>query len=205
MKIVTITLMRKGSERFPDKVRKLYKKKPLYQHTVDFALKLGYPYYLFHDYRNDLDLPEEKPGVFETRHRSEYFAGSVHRTCEEIKASGIEADIYIFLQVTSPKRSLPNVKKWVREFCGPRFPDAGLAVHIMPDGFYYANQGKPINFNQDDRTDNGCNKKKIWKETGSFYIFKKNQLEKKHIMDSRNKMFFFDKYNIDINEKKDLK
>ena len=97
------------------------------------------------------------------------------------------------------------MKKWIKEFCGPSIPTVGVAAHIIPDGFYYMNPGKPVNFSQDDRTDNGCQKKKIWKETGSFYIFRKEQLWEDHILDSNNKMFFFDRYNIDIDTKKDMR
>jgi len=204
MKIVTITLMRKGSKRFPGKIFENYKGKPLYMHTVEKALQLGYPYYLFHDCGPKLDLPEQVPGVFEVRERSEYFAGDTHRTCEEILKSGIDADAYIFLQVTSPRRSLTDMKKWISEFKKSMRAQAGVAVHIMPDGFYYSNQGKQVNFNQESRTDNGCVKKKVWKETGAFYIFKKDMLKEKHILDTNNKIFFFDKFNIDVDRKEDL-
>ena len=204
-KIVVITLMRRGSKRLHEKNIKLYKKKPLYMHTFEIASKLGYPYYLFHNYGDEINLPEEIPGAFEIRGRTEHFAGDTHRTCEEIRASGIDADIYILLQVTSPQRNLGDMKRWIKDFCGPTFPTVGAAVHILPDGYYYLNPGKQVNFNQADRTDNGCLKKKIWKETGSFYIFRKSQLHETHIMNSENRMFFYDKYNIDIDTEKDLK
>lgn len=200
LKIATITLMRKGSKRFPGKNVAKYKGKPLYMHTVETALKLKYPYYLFHDYGDEIEIPAGVNVVG----RNEYFAGDMHRTNEEIKASRIDADIYILLQVTSPHRSIQDMKKWIKQFTGPQFPDVGFAVHILPDGYYYLNPGKAINFKRDDRTDNGCAKKKVWKETGSFYIFKKEQLDKDHILDSNNRMPFFDRYNIDIDFEKDL-
>ena len=202
MKIAIITLMRKGSKRFPDKCRAIYKKKPLYMHTVEKALKLGHPYYFLTDYTLE-ELPD-LPESVTILPRSEYFAGDTHRTCEEIKVNGINADFYILLQVTNPLRSVPKMKSWVRHFVSSR-ADVGFSTYKIPDGYYYNSLGKPVNFDQGVRTDNGCRRGGMVVETGNFYIFRKCQLERKHILDGGNQMHFADPYLMDVDFEEDLK
>lgn len=197
-KIAIITLARKGSKRFPDKVRHPLFGKQLYLWTVEYARKLNYDYYFAHDYE-ELSLP---CWVNEIR-RLPTFTGDIHRTCEEIKMFDLDADIYILLQVTSPLRH--DFSECIDEFIKDKSKECGLAVYPLEERFYYIND-KEANFKQSKRTDNGCKKSLMYAETGSFYIFRKCQLEKKHILDSKasKKMFFYDVYNFDIDKKKDL-
>lgn len=195
--------MRKGSKRFPNKMMADLCGKPLYRHTVDFALQLGYPYYLAHDY-GKLDIPVAVNQI----ERSEYFAGDIHRTNEEILSWGLGADIYILLQATSPIRDLDLLKQ---DFTNVFFMNNNInmicAAEAIKDGYYYSGNGKPINFEQDMRDDCGCWKDIILKETGSFYIFKKHLLERVHIMDKENDemiLFLHDNYGIDIDKEEDL-
>lgn len=195
--------MRKGSKRFPNKMMADLCGKPLYRHTVDFALRLGYPYYLAHDY-GKLDLPEAVNQI----ERSDYYAGDIHRTNEEILSWGIDADIYILLQATSPIRDFDLLKQ---DFTNIFFMHNNInmicAAEVIKEGYYYSGDGNPINFAQDMRDDCGCWKDIILKETGSFYIFKKHLLERDHIMDKENDekiLFLHDNYGIDIDKEDDL-
>lgn len=197
-KIVTITLMRKGSKRFPDKVRQPLFGVPLYMYTVEHARALGYPYYLAHDY-NDLYLPEF---VNEIKRKPEY-AGHEHKTCEEIKSFNLNADIYIFLQATSPFRDLSCFSVIINNFIKYKFSCA-VSAKILKEAYYYIGNS-PINFPQEKRTDNGCKKGQICNEAGGMYIFTKGQLNKKHILDGDNKMIIPTNYDIDIDTKEDLR
>jgi CMP-N-acetylneuraminic acid synthetase len=198
-KIAIVTLMRKGSKRFPNKVLYPILGKPLYMWTVDIALQLEYPYYFAHDY-DQLELPEHEN--LHVIKRKEEYAGDTHKTCEEIKSFNIDADIYIFLQVTSPFRDISILKQYIQRFIEKDFVCAVACKLHKPGYWYSAKEGniKRLNFNQKDRTDNGCKTAFVLKETGSFYMFKKEQLNKKHILDCHAKDFdlFEDKYNIDI-------
>ena len=72
---------------------------------------------------------------------------------------------------------------------------------------YYYRITEPCNFEQTKRTDNGCKKNVLFKETGNFYIFKKEQLDKKHILDCKKDEIdiIFNTPDIDINTEQDLR
>lgn len=197
-KVIIITLMRSGSKRLPNKAILPVFGKSLYMWTVEYAKKLNYNYYLAHDY-DDIYIPD---GVNEIR-RLPIFTGDIHKTCEELKTYDLGADIYVLLQITSPLRY--DFSQAIKDFINDKHKECGLAVYPLEDRYYYVDDIE-ANFKQSKRTDNGCKKKLMYAETGSFYIFRKCQLEKKHILDSKpsKKMFFYDIYNFDIDKKKDL-
>jgi CMP-N-acetylneuraminic acid synthetase len=199
-KIITITFMRKGSKRFPNKMLALLDGKPLYQYTAMHALVLGYEYHLFHDF-DHLDLPEF---VHEHKRLPE-FAGDKHRTNEEILNSGLDADYYIFLQATSPIRDLALLQKQIESFVAKPDMEVAHTVCRLDPGYYYTQKGQRINFKQEARTDNGCEKDFLFKETGGFFMFKKCQLFKKHILDSDKRMMFYTPFENDIDFPADLK
>jgi CMP-N-acetylneuraminic acid synthetase len=58
---------------------------------------------------------------------------------------------------------------------------------------------------QQERTDNGCEKRQWYKETGSFYIFRKAALGMKHILDAAPKRIYEDIIDIDIDTPEDLR
>lgn len=208
MKIATITLMRKGSRRFSNKCMADLCGKPLYMHTVQFALSLGYPYYLAHDY-NNLKLS----GWVNQIRRDPQYTGDVHKTNEEIKTFNIDADYFIFLQATNPVRDLKEIKFFINFVVSHKY-DYAFTATKLPKGYYFKQDKfyapEPVNFNIDDRTDNqeirgGAIRTPMFIEDGAFYIFKKSQLVKKHFSITDN--YFLIKSNmpmIDINEESDL-
>jgi len=202
MKIVTITLMRKGSKRFPGKNIAQLGDKPLYRWTVDFAMSLGYPYYLAHDY-DELEVPE---GVNVIKRRENY-TGDVHQTNEEIRSFGLDADIYILLQVTSPVRITGNIFESVTLL--ETHPEYLIAFGAMPvkPAFYHWPNGYEVNFEQKNRTDNGGFKHPFYRETGSFYVFHRECLYNKHLLDCNPdaKAIIADPFGIDIDSPEDLK
>lgn len=202
MNVVTLTLFRKGSKRFPDKVRQTLNGKPLYLWTVEMAQFLGFPYVVAHDYpEGEIILPE---WVNELKRKREY-AGDDHKTNEEIKSFNLYADIYILLQVTSPLRDFSGVKCQVNHFLRNTDKyDLGLHVYKMRPGYYYTG-GVESNFFAEHRDDNGCSDKlDLFRETGSLYIFKKEMLEKDYIGHTYRKVLYETPYNVDIDTKEDL-
>jgi len=198
-KIKIICLMRKDSKRFPGKNIASLFGTPLYMWTINFFRHFDYPFYLLHDYDN-LYVPE---WVIEMKRDSD-FTSDVHKTAQEIKWSNIDADIYILIQATSPLRSYEQIKMAIEDFIKGDY-DCGFNAYRAKDGLYYNAAGGEINFLQKNRTYNECKHLILFRETGSFYIFKKKMLDKKHILDSNKKIIFEDPYSIDINTEKDLR
>lgn len=180
MKTAIITLTRKGSKRFKNKMFYPLFGTPLYMHTIAHGLHLAKylecEYYFAHDFD---DVAYHVP--HEIKRKNEY-AGDIHKTCEEIKSFGIDADIYILLQCTQPIRDLSAILDAHKRIIQQKDVVAIASGKIMKEGYYYAID-QPLNFNQEERTDNGCKKVPVIKENGNFYVFKKSQLEKKHILD----------------------
>lgn len=200
-KIAIITLMRKGSKRLPGKNKLPFKGKPLYMHTVDFAVELsgeiGASYYLLHDYD---DIPEI-PGVTQITGLPD-FGGDVHNTGQNILDSKIMADVYILLQPTSPLRNIQCIIDDLHSFNCHSFA-CGLSVSITEPGFFYNDHGRMWNTNNNYR--NYVTKPTpMYKETGSYYFFKRNQIFKDHILLGCEKPALYkDLFDIDINTQED--
>ena len=205
-KIAVVTLMRKGSKRYSNKVMAFVKGLPLYLHTVNFAKKLNLDYYLAHDY----DRLDECPKWVNQIKRDAELSGDYHDTNKEILSFNLNADIYIFLQVTSPYRNIENYEKSIDFFINNlELYDCGFAAHKYKDGLYYHYDATSANFFSDYRDDNGTGiypATEIYRETGAFYIFKKSQLYKRHILSgaAKKKLIIQDSYDIDINYKEDV-
>jgi CMP-N-acetylneuraminic acid synthetase len=196
--------MRKGSKRFPNKVRQKLLGKELWEWTAETALRLGYPYFLAHDY-DDLIVPN----MINEIKREPKYAEDKHQTCEEIKSFGLNADVYIFLQATNPLRDIEDVRLWIKDFIKniDKF-DCGFSAYPLPKKYFYSGINyKELNFDMRQRTDNGCEKDLICMETGNFYIFKKEQLEYPYILYSppERRIIYIDNYFCDIDKEKDLK
>jgi CMP-N-acetylneuraminic acid synthetase len=200
MKICTITLMRKGSKRFPNKMMAEFCGKPLYEFTVAYALELGYPYYLLHDYEHI----QEKNGMV-VINREKKYSGSEHKTCQEINSLGLDYDIYIFLQATNPIRDIALLKKWINIFITSENALCGFSAKRYDNKYIYDDWAKTLNFVKQDRTDNGCQRGSVNIETGNFYIFNKKMLKEKHILASDKIIMFDDPYLFDIDTEYDLK
>lgn len=200
MKICTITLIRKGSKRFPNKMMADFCGKPLYEFTAAYALELGYPYYLLHDYDY---IPKKEGIIFVDREKK--YAGDEHKTCEEINSLGLDFDIYIFLQATNPIRDITLLKKWIGFFITSETALCGFSAKRYDKKYIYDDWSKPLNFIKQERTDNGCQRGSINIETGNFYIFRKEMLKENHILASDKVIMFDDPYLFDIDTKEDLR
>jgi len=198
-KIVTIILARMGSERFPNKNIAPLFGIPLYLYTVEHARQLGYPCYFVTDY-NDLYLPEF---VNVVKEKKEYATGDHNQNAELIKSLNLDADIYILLQITSPFRNMDGIRIATDIMISNEEIDIYFSVSKPIKKLYYHGHNEPVNFKQKDRTYSYTGAKEIYQETGSYYIFRKRQLNKKHIMDGR-RYSIQEPYNIDIDTQEDL-
>lgn len=203
-KIAVIILARgKYSKRIPQKPLAILKGKTLIEHTLDFAIQFPYPVWIYTDLDEIKNICNTYVNV-NVRDKKYETPDGIHRTSKEILEYNkeIQADIFILLQVTSPFRDIENAKIWIDDFLGSEC-DCGFAGYKIP-GYFYINDIFPINYVKDKRTYNEGNYCCLTKETGSFYIFRKEQLQKNHFMNG-NLLFFEDLYNIDINTIEDLK
>jgi len=204
-KVCTICLMRKGSKRFPGKNTAMFMGKPLYQHTIEFGEKLGFDYYFAHDFRGLDDCLCDYPFLKIIKRDSKYTQDQ-HNTAQEILSFNLNYDVFILLQVTSPLRDLMEYAFATEKFLNHPELSCGVAVSPVP-GLYYNSYYKAINYNVRLRNYFYAGQKELYKETGAFYIFRKSQLQKNHILNCKKEelIFIHDKYNVDIDTKKNLK
>jgi CMP-N-acetylneuraminic acid synthetase len=207
-KVAIIILARgKYSKRIPQKPLAILKNKTLMEHTLDFAIKLEYPIYVYTDLQEIKNICSfyENINIREKKYESE---NGIHQTAKEIIDYNQEicADIIILLQVTSPFRNAEKAKNWITAFCESDY-NCGFAGYYETGYFYKSGcdgQVRAINYDPKERTYNQGNYTRLIKETGSFYIFRKEQLQKNHIMNGKIACFE-DDYNIDINTYEDLR
>lgn len=192
--IITVTVMRKGSKRFSNKNITPFLGIPLFMHTVNFALQLGFPYFLITDYEN-LNLPKDV-------HQYSPISKECN-TGEELKE--LCADIFVLLQVTSPIRDLEYIRDVIKVFSNGNW-ECATSVTILRNKYCYVYNNNPINFDRSKRDYDGCLRENVMYETGGTYLFKKCQVEKKHILDSEpNKIMLFQSlYDMDIDFHRDL-
>jgi CMP-N-acetylneuraminic acid synthetase len=204
MNIAIAVLARAGSKRVPQKNIRLYRGKPLITWTMEFAWALGFPVWLFTDFPRVAEI-----GVFyRARVRPKLFesADGHHETGKELVEYNKEmkADHIILLQPTSPNRNVELAKQWIADYLKGRY-DVGFSAEILKPGFYYDAGGGPINFFEKFRDYDGTGKTPIYRESGSFYMFKANQIEKNHIVSGQNRIIFPDPFeNNDIDQEEDF-
>lgn len=200
MKIAMVILARKGSIRIPDKNIRLFAGKPLIEYTLEFIQNFEYEKYIY----TDSDEIKEISKKYNVNIRNKKFENEkgIHNTRKELIEYNkeIKADVIILLQATSPLRNIELSQIWIDEFLEYDF-DCGISAYPLENRYLYDKNGI-INYDVKERDYNGCIKQPIYIENGSFYIFKKEQLKKRHIVNGKI-MICFDKYNIDLDSVKD--
>lgn len=208
-KIVTIILARKQSRRLknkniiPSESPVTLCGKPLILWTIDFSIDLGYPVHLFTDCKHTKKVLADLPiNVHDKLFEND---SGIHETGKELTEYNkkFQADHIILLQITSPLRRVENAKMWIDNYFAGDF-NAGFAAVAAKSGCYYS-RNSPVNFSFSDRNYNSCGIKSLYRETGSFYIFKTTQLEKSHFLHTNKMVLFDDPYDIDINTIDDLR
>jgi len=211
--IAIVILARGGSKRILKKSILPIAGSPLIDYTVKDAVLLGSylkaPIYIYTDMKEIMELYDndsfKEKNVFVRNKLFENEEG-IHHTSKELIEYNEEfnADNIILFQLTSPLRDVDRMRIWVRDFLASN-KESGFAAYKVEDGYYYNQYGRPINYIFQNRTYNQDKsyKTQVYKETGSFYIFKTSVLHRNHFMNS-NSMVFDDPYNIDINNESDL-
>jgi len=191
-------LARGGSTRIKNKNLSIIGGKTLIERTLDTCKELPYDTFVFTDSEKIKKISLQHGA--EVRDKVYESPSGVHHTKSELLFynESILADVIILLQVTSPFRDSSKVKIWIKDFLKSG-NDCGVAAHPMR-GFFY--QGKCL-YNQKDRDYNSTGEKTVYKETGSFYIFKKQNILLNHFVGGKIGVYE-DPYNVDINTQKDL-
>jgi N-acylneuraminate cytidylyltransferase len=202
MNIVCICLARKNSKRIPNKNFKLFNGKPLIHYTAELMNKLEYKTYIYTDDNNIKNYINNNFKSIEVKEKPERYAQDNHLTDEELLFYNqtLNADIIVLLQATSPFRNIDDLNNAIKDFIN-KDADCGITVKKLDNKYYYFND--KCNYDKNERSYNGCNKDFVYKETGSFYIFKKDQLLKNHITNGK-LIFFDDPYDIDIDTLSDF-
>jgi CMP-N-acetylneuraminic acid synthetase len=215
MKLVCISLSRAGSKRFPNKIIQRFNSAPLYFYTLDFMAKLGLESYCYTDIKEIETFKKQfkKFDNIQIREKPERFAGDTHLTNIELTEYNkeINADVFIYLPMTSPIRDFNNFVVGLTEFLQHLDVfDCAMSVKKVNDRMIWfkddAGKTKGLNFLSEKRTFNNDTtfKNIMYEETGSFYIFKKELLNDNFFINS-NCFFIEDNVNIDIDTPEDLK
>lgn len=185
--IIIVTKMRKNSKRLKNKNKLILNGKELWEHTKEIALQLGYPYYLITDYE-DISTNE-----FQIYNPGEAYFEDVHILNKAIQELLINKNInpkhIILLQVTSPVRNIEELKNAIIEYLNQK-------KDCLIGGYYnkkytYVLWNNLIIKNYNHRDYNTAEKNNCFVESGCFYIFKTEQLLKKHITDGNIMLYEF--------------
>jgi len=203
MRVAIIILARGGSKRIPKKNIVSFKNKPLICWTITDAIALGCPIYVFTDMPEIRDICKNYP--VKVREKLFENENGIHETGKELVEYNKEigAEHLILLQATSPVRDVALMDDWIMRYLNGNY-DAGFAAHKLKPAFYYDESATSLNFFDGDRNYNSNVKGAIYRETGSFYIFRASQAEKNHILNTNNRIIFDDPYQNDIDNLADL-
>lgn len=202
--VALISLARQGSKRIPGKNFKDFSGKPLVFYTAQLMDLLGYKSYIMSDYEilKNYVMDNFNVNVIDMPKRFGLDKHDVNGSIEYIHNIA-NADIYVLLQLTSPIRDYEFVQAWINDFINSDY-ETGFSACELDIKYYWDENGNCINFNQSLRDGNGAKKKKIFAENGSFYIFRKSAILKKHVItDSRR--LYVDKYSVNLDTFEDWK
>lgn len=197
MKIVSILLARTNfCKRIPKKPLAILGGRYLVEYTLHHMSMLPYPGYVFSDSEDVRVLAEQ----FKLNSGEKILENKngIHYTSQELKYynQSINADIIVLFQCTSPFRDMELVKEWIEKF--PYWGvNCALTVRPIKLNLYLKDGSRIFPINR------SYNNQELYKETGSIYIFSKNQIEKNHITDGTRKLLN-DPYNFDIDTYDDL-
>jgi len=191
-KIVIVTLMRKDSNRLPGKNVRSLGGRPLYQWTEATARKFSNPYYVYHNF-DSLALCND---VREVRYQGEGM--TMDRLLD------VDAEIYVMFPVTSPFRDATDVRTAIQCFVQSTAKVMVPVARCRP-GTYYDKSRALINVDPYGPLGEFAEKRDVYRECGSVYAFRREQLHKDCFLSCSNseRMFYVDPVGIDINTEED--
>lgn len=204
-KICLISLARKGSKRIHGKNFKDFCGKPLVFYTAKLMEMLKYDSYIMSDYQDLQNYVFNNFDNIKIIAMPDRFGKDKHDVNGSIKYIHeiVNADIYVLLQLTSPIRDYNFIKTWIEDFINNDF-ETGFSACELDNKYYWDENVNCLNFDQSNRDGNGANKKRIFVENGSFYIFRASAIDKKHVITESRKIYV-DLYNVDLDTKEDWK
>lgn len=203
MKIAIISLARKGSKRIPNKSFKNFCDKPLITYTLDIMKELKeYESYVFTDFPEIKECIKKEYSKINIIDMPEEYGRDKHILMESLRYMDdkIKADMYVLLQPTSPLRFPVIVQQAIDIMVKNEKYKSGFSVFELPKKYYWMDSS--INFNQNIRDGNGCEKKPLFVENGSIYIFRKEVLKYNHVI-VHPFAKFIDKFIFDLDTEKE--
>lgn len=217
-KLINIIIpSRSNSKGIVNKNFKIFKKKPLLFHTLDFALKLKI---------KNIFISSENPKILNKIKRKYNFnkkiildkrpanlaQDHIHTTAVVlyiIKKYEIKNDEYvILLQPTSPFRNLLQIKSSILKYLNSKF----VSLISISKANFKVNNIRFIKKNKILARDISLKQRRsarsVYYVNGTFFMSKVKFLKKNKNFHNKNKSTYFiakNKYSIDINTKKDLK
>lgn len=196
MSTAIIIMARKNSIRIPHKNMKLFCRKPLIYYTCEIAKELDYQTYLISDYEDLKKYVNKNYNFCIVDEPYKYSTNKFDpRQLMKWVYRKIKEDTIILLSPTCPIRDIELIRRWISIFYESK-ADAGFSIYRMPEKLYYVN-GIPLNFEQSKRAIKGFEVQDIHYENGSFYIFKRDQMLRNHILTGIT-IQFPDRYGLDI-------
>jgi CMP-N-acetylneuraminic acid synthetase len=180
--------------------------KPMIWYTLDLMSKLGHEAYLYTDNEELREYAKCVPGI-NIKIKPDIYSQDKHLTNIELMEYNkeIKADVFVYLAATSPIRLVETIKLAISKFINnmDKF-DCAMAVRELPDRMYWYGYS-PCSFELKHRTFNNSDtiRKKIFEETGSLYIFKKELLQDNFFINNKC-LYVNDDINIDIDTFEDL-
>ena len=180
--VVCIVPLRAGSKGLPNKNIRLVKGKPLYQHTIDQSVSLGFRTIVSTDIS---EINQPKDGRFEVRRRApdlcEDTTPMADVIIDAIEAIGIKASTVILLQATSPLREnvdvLACLEKFRAQTCSLVLSCTETSSTSLKYGLCNGDIFEPINQSKFLFT-NRQQLPKLLKPNGAIYVFSSSEFMK---------------------------
>lgn len=208
MKIINICLARIESKKLSRKLLKLFNEKPLIHYTAEIMEQLEGESYIYTDSEELKKYIKTNFKSIIVKHKPEKYCQDKHLTNIELLDYNqeLQADAFVYLAGTSPIRKIESIKNIIQLFKENihRF-DCAMSTRILPDKFYMV-ENYGFNYDKMKRTfvNSEVEKRKIFEETGSLYIFKKELLNSNFFINDKC-MFAVENWCRDIDTIEDFK
>ena len=177
MKVVSFITIKLNNQRLPGKNLLPLAGKPLCEWlfgTMDSVEGINEKYV----YCSDEKIKDYMPAGLSFLKRDSYLDGSLVRGLEIIDyfVRDVDADIYVLTHVTQPFTKRESIERALHKVMNEEY-DSAFSAEALQDYFWY--QGKPFNYDMKNipRTQD---LEPVYKETGAFFIFRKEVFTKYH-------------------------
>ena len=202
-KIVSFIPIKLNNQRLPGKNLMDLEGKPLCNYLFDTINQVD-TIQKKYVYCSDEKIKSYIPEGIEFLKRDPYLDGFNVKGLEIIErfVRDVDADIYVLTHVTQPFTKAESIKKALDKVINEGYDSAFSCTKIQD---YCGYNGKPFNYNMKDIVTTQ-NLEPIYKETGAFFIFRKEVFTKLHQRIGQNPyMYVIDEFEaVDIDEPEDF-